>query len=125
MNNIPLVYSCSGCSSPAQMAHYPAIQSDRQGIAEMSCIAGLGGNVKKRVKTTRSGSKIIAIEGCPLACTKACLSHHALQPGLEMDLSRMGVSKKQQEDFDKEQANVIPEALKKTINGEAYTHQAK
>jgi len=60
----------------------------------MSCIAGIGGNVKKLVGPALSGRKIIAIDACPLACTKACLSNHALQPDLEMDLSRMGVSKK-------------------------------
>ena len=38
----------------------------------MSCIAGVGGNVKKLVKTAQSGRKIIAIDGCPLACAKAC-----------------------------------------------------
>src|SRR6516164_4539372 len=55
-NNInkPLVYSCSGCSSAAQMANYFAVQLDRSGIAEMSCIAGVGGNVKKLVKTALS-----------------------------------------------------------------------
>lgn len=31
---LPLVYSCSGCSSAAQMANYLAIQLDRQGDAE-------------------------------------------------------------------------------------------
>jgi uncharacterized metal-binding protein len=43
----PLIYSCSGCSSAAQMANYMAIQIDRKGIADMSCIAGVGGNEKK------------------------------------------------------------------------------
>lgn len=46
MNNerrtLPLVYSCSGCSSAAQMANYVAVQLDRRGAAEMSCIAGVG-----------------------------------------------------------------------------------
>lgn len=43
----PLIYSCSGCSSAAQMANYIAIKIDRKEIAEMSCIGGVGGNVKK------------------------------------------------------------------------------
>ena len=60
----PLVYSCSGCSSAAQMANYLAIQLDRIGIAEMSCIAGVGDNVKKLVRTAQSGRKIIVIDGC-------------------------------------------------------------
>ncbi|WP_343674123.1 putative zinc-binding protein [Chitinophaga sp.] len=121
----PLVYSCSGCSSAAQMANYLAIQLDRQGIAEMSCIAGVGGNVKKLVKTALSGRQIIAIDGCPLACTKACLANHSIQPDMAIDLSRMGVSKRQHEDFDKEQANVLLQDLKTAIHGKAYTHQTK
>jgi len=39
-DNKPLVYSCSGCSSAAQMANYIAVQLDRMDVAEMSCIAG-------------------------------------------------------------------------------------
>lgn len=115
MNNMPLVYSCSGCSSAAQMANYLALRLDRQGIAEMSCIAGVGGHVKKLVKTALSGRKIIAIDGCPLACTKACLSNHAIQPDIAIDLSRLGVSKRQHEDFDQEQANKLLEDLKNAI----------
>lgn len=114
-NNVPIVYSCSGCSSAAQMANYLAIQLDRLGIAEMSCIAGVGGNVKKLVKTALSGRKIITIDGCPLACSKACLSNHSIQPDLEIELTRMGVPKKQHEDFNKEQATVILDNLKITI----------
>lgn len=40
----PLVYSCSGCSSAAQLANHVALQLDRRGVAEMSCIAGVGGD---------------------------------------------------------------------------------
>ena len=50
-NDLPIVYSCSGCSSAAQMANQIAIKLDRTDVAEMSCIAGVGGNVKKLVKT--------------------------------------------------------------------------
>ncbi len=114
-NTTPLIYSCSGCSSAAQMANYLAIQLDRSGIAEMSCIAGVGGNVKKLVRTALSGRKIITIDGCPLACSKACLSNHSIQPDLEIELTQMGVIKKQHEDFDTMQATGILTNLKKII----------
>ncbi|MBL7696980.1 MAG: putative zinc-binding protein [Chitinophagaceae bacterium] len=114
-NNAPLIYSCSGCSSAAQMANYLAIQIDRLGIAEMSCIAGVGGNVKKLVKTALSGRKIITIDGCPLACSKACLSNHSIKPDMEIELTRMGVQKRQHEDFNREQATSILEELKENI----------
>jgi uncharacterized metal-binding protein len=111
----PLVYSCSGCSSAAQMANYLAIQLDRSAIAEMSCIAGVGGNVKKLVKTALSGRRIIAIDGCPLACSKACLANHSITPDVSIELTSLGVKKKQHEDFDKEQADNILKYLKERV----------
>ena len=52
---LPLVYSCSGCSSAAQLANHVALQLDREGLAEMSCIAGVGGDVPSLVRLARSG----------------------------------------------------------------------
>ena len=105
--DLPIVYSCSGCSSAAQMANHIAIKLDRLDLAEMSCIAGVGGNVKKLVKTAKAGRKIVVIDGCPLACSKACLSNHDIVPDLHYDLSKLGVKKVQREDFDPNQAAEI------------------
>lgn len=103
----PIVYSCSGCSSAAQMANYIAIQLDRKNIAEMSCIAGVGGNVKKLLRTAKSGRKIIVIDGCALACSKACLANHGIVPHTHYELTRLGVSKKHHQDFDREEAGQV------------------
>jgi uncharacterized metal-binding protein len=97
------------------MANYLAIQLDRLNLAEMSCIAGVGGNVKKLVRTANSGRKIIVIDGCPLACSKACLANHAIKPDVDIELTRLGVQKKQHEDFDINQAKGILEDLKKQL----------
>lgn len=78
--SLPLIYSCSGCSSAAQMANYIAIQLDRRGDAEMSCIAGVGGNVKSLVRIAISGRPIIAIDGCSLQCVRSCLAKHYVTP---------------------------------------------
>lgn len=111
----PLVYSCSGCSSSAQMANYLAVQFDRAGIAEMSCIAGVGGNVKKLVRTARSGRKIITIDGCPLACSKACLGNHNIAPDMHFELTGLGVSKKNHEDFNRDEANFVFSKIKEFV----------
>lgn len=97
-NDLPLVYSCSGCSSAAQTANQVAIKMDREKIAEMSCIAGVGGDVKPLVRTAKSGRDIIAIDGCPLACCKSCLARHDVQPKYHFDLSKFDVPKRLGED---------------------------
>lgn len=107
----PIVYSCSGCSSAAQMANYLAVRLDREEVAEMSCIAGVGGNVKKLVRMALSGRSIIVIDGCPLACAKACLNNHAVEPDVHVELTNFGVAKRQHTDFDQRQADEILEAV--------------
>ncbi len=108
---LPLVYSCSGCSSAAQMANHVALQLDRRGLAEMSCIAGVGGDVPHLVKIAQSGRPVVALDGCPLACVKSCLARHGLTPDRYHQLHTHGVKKRQHEDFDPAQALAVLEEL--------------
>ena len=113
--HLPLVYSCSGCSSAAQMANYLAIALDRRGLAEMSCIAGVGGDVPKLVRVATSGRPIIGIDGCALACVRNCLARHGVEPSEYHLLSDHGVRKRYQADFDTEEADRVLEALAATL----------
>jgi len=107
----PLVYSCSGCSSAAQMANHVALQLDRRNVAEMSCIAGVGGNVPALVKVARSGRTIIAIDGCALACARSCLERVGVTPTLYYPLQQLGVKKRFHADFDSAQAEAVIAAI--------------
>jgi uncharacterized metal-binding protein len=102
---LPLVYSCSGCSSAAQLANHVAVRLDRLGIAEMSCIAGVGGDVKPLVRKATSGRPVVAIDGCALACAKRCLARHGVAPSQYYLLSEWGVQKRYHEDFNRGQAD--------------------
>ena len=104
---LPLVYACSGCSSAAQLANHVALQLDRCGVAEMSCIAGVGGDVPHLLKVARSGRPIIALDGCPLVCVKSSLARHGLVADRHYQLQRYGVKKRQHEDFDGAQAVLL------------------
>lgn len=106
---LPLVYSCSGASSAAQMANHIAVKMDRLEVAEMSCIAGVGGDVKPLVRTAKSGRPIIALDGCPLNCAAQILKRHGIKADKHYDLSKMGVKKVYYEDFDPQQAAQVLE----------------
>lgn len=108
----PLVYSCSGCSSAAQLANHVAVRLDRSGVAEMSCIAGVGGDVASLLKTARSGRPIIALDGCPLVCVQSSLARHGITPDRHYQLQHYGVRKRQHEDFDPAQAAEVLERVK-------------
>lgn len=89
----PLVYSCSGASSAAQMANHLALRLDRLGVTEMSCIAGVGGDVPSLVRTACSGRPILALDGCPLHCAARILERHGIRPAWHLDPSEHGVPK--------------------------------
>lgn len=99
---LPLVYSCSGCSNVAQLANTIAVRLDRAGLAEMSCIAGVGGRVSSLVNTANSGRPILAIDGCRLQCVRGCLDQHDVQASVHLVLSEQGLKKRYGEDFSSE-----------------------
>ena len=104
---LPLVYSCSGCSSAAQLANHVAMQLDRRGVAEMSCIAGVGGDVPYLLKIARSGRPIIALDGCSLDCVKSCLARHGIEADRHYQLNQYGVKKRLHTDFDPVEAQTV------------------
>ena len=104
---LPLVYSCSGCSSAAQMANQMALWLDRAGAAEMSCIAGVGGGVTGLVRTAQSGRPILALDGCVLHCVRACLERAGVRADTHLTLSDHGVRKRRHADFEVEQADIV------------------
>ncbi|MCZ7603204.1 MAG: putative zinc-binding protein [Melioribacteraceae bacterium] len=90
----PIIYSCSGCSNVAQLANDIAVKINEEEVAEMSCIAGVGGKVKPLVKTALSGRPIIVIDGCPLKCAKACLNNIGVKPDKHITLTDYDLKKK-------------------------------
>ena len=104
---LPLVYSCSGCSSAAQMANHLALRLDRADEAEMSCIAGVGGGVTGLVRTAQSQRPILALDGCVLRCVSACLANAGVVADTHLVLSDHGVKKRKHADFDLGEADAV------------------
>lgn len=107
MKKKPLIYSCSGCSSAAQLANFVAVKVDRSEQAEMSCIAGVGGDVKSLVAVAKSGRPIVVIDGCVLQCAANCLKRHDVKPDKHLVLSNYKVAKRYHQEFDADQAEEI------------------
>lgn len=107
----PLVYSCSGCSSAAQMANEIAVALDRRGDAEMSCIAGVGGDVPSVVRVATSRRPIVVVDGCRLECARACLARHDVEPDLHLMLADHGVRKRKHTDFEPSEAELLTAEL--------------
>jgi uncharacterized metal-binding protein len=106
------------------MANEIALRFDREGRAEMSCIAGVGGGVPVMVRKARSGREIIALDGCPLCCVKSCLNKEGVSPSVHETLSDYGV-RKQRCAFDAVETDEVMkqviENVEATLNGKRKT----
>lgn len=109
--HLTLVYACSGCSSAAQLANHLAVRLDREGHAEMSCIAGIGGQVRPLLRKLEDSAQqqrpIVAIDGCPLSCVASTLALHGVKPSTHIQLGAHGVRKVYHGDYCEDQARVL------------------
>lgn len=86
----------------------------------MSCIAGVGGNVKPLVKVAKSGRPIIALDGCALHCVRSCLEQNEVKPDFHYTLTENGFRKRSiensSEEFNTSLTNNVTEIYQIVIN---------
>jgi uncharacterized metal-binding protein len=61
----------------------------------MFCLAGVGGRVPGIMETTRSSGGILAMDGCPVNCVKACLEQAGFESFEHLQLADLGMAKGQ------------------------------
>jgi len=88
-----VVYACSGCSDAGELADRIARRLAGAGVAEMSCLAGVGGRVKPLMNKAAGAEHILAIYGCPLNCTRHTLELAGFKPSSHLELHRLGLRK--------------------------------
>jgi len=87
------VYACSGSSDTGELADRIARQLTREGAAEMSCLAGIGGRVKSLLHQAEAAERILAIDGCPLNCTRHTLELAGFKNLEHLELHTLGFRK--------------------------------
>jgi uncharacterized metal-binding protein len=88
-----VVYACSGCSDAGELADRIARKLARDGSAEMSCLAGIGGRVKPLMNKANAAERILAIDGCPLNCTRHTLELAGFKNFDHLELHALGFRK--------------------------------
>ena len=88
-----LIFACSGAADVGAVADQAARHIARNGKGKMFCTVGLGGKVESILETTRAASTIIAIDGCPLDCTKRSLAEAGFDECLHLRVTDLGMKK--------------------------------
>lgn len=88
----PVVFACAGCSSAGRLAYDLALELDRRGVAEMSCLAGLACEKKPFLKKV-AGREVWMIDGCPIECALGVMERIARRADVHIRLHDFGVRK--------------------------------
>ena len=89
----PLVYACAGCSFAGRLAYDLALELDRRGIAQMSCLAGVAAE-KKSFLAQLTGRPVWIIDGCAIECAKGVFDRLGKRVDRYIRLHEFGIKKK-------------------------------
>jgi uncharacterized metal-binding protein len=88
-----LIFSCSGAADVGALADQAARKLTKEGAGKMFCLAGIGGRVSGIMKSTEAAASILAIDGCPLDCTKKSLEEAGFKQFNHLRLADLGFEK--------------------------------
>jgi uncharacterized metal-binding protein len=88
-----LIFACSGAADVGTISDRAARKLTADGAGKMYCLAGIGGRVPGIIKTTHEAEKILAIDGCPLDCTKLSLEEAGITEFEHMKVTDLGLEK--------------------------------
>lgn len=88
-----LIFSCSGAADVGAVADQAARRLTKEGAGMMFCLAGVGGGVAPIMEKTKSASKILAIDGCPLNCVAETLKQAGIEHFEHLCVTDLGMGK--------------------------------
>ena len=99
-----LLFPCSGGSNCGQLANTTAVRLTQEDVATMYCLAGIGGHVSVIIASTKSAKRVVAIDGCTVACTKKILEHAGIELTDYIVVTELGIKKTH--DFDSPESDI-------------------
>lgn len=91
-DKLPILFACSGCSNAGQLANQLALALDQQGIAQMSCLAGVGAGKPHFLKQL-VGRQVWVIDGCPIKCSLGVFDQIRERIDVHIRLHELGIRK--------------------------------
>jgi len=70
---------CSGGSNCGQIANQVAVKLTEGGMGRIYCLAGIGGHIQGMIESAGSATRIVALDGCTVACAKKIVEHAGLR----------------------------------------------
>ncbi len=70
-----LVLACSGASNLGQITNSLALRLTQEGVAKMSCLAGVGAHISGFVVSAKDSESLVVLDGCDQQCAHKVVEH--------------------------------------------------
>jgi uncharacterized metal-binding protein len=117
-----ILLPCAGGSNCGQIANQVAVQLDQEGVGRLYCLAGIGAHISGMIESVRSAKRVMAIDGCSLACAKNTVEHAGLRVTDWICITEEGIDKNHQFSITQEEIELIARRTKESL---AMPSQAK
>jgi uncharacterized metal-binding protein len=109
-HSLPIVFACAGCSNAGKVAYELGRTLTERGIAEMSCLAGIGAANPLFLKKLQN-REVWVIDGCPIECCQGVFAQVGEKMDIHIRLHELGVRKNEEVPDANEFENIVTAAL--------------
>ena len=113
-----VVYVCGGSADVGELTDRAARQMDREGIANMSCLAGIGARDADIMFNAEYATRVLLMDGCPKACSQRTFENANLHSFVHFDMSAVGLLKGQSPVTEENIQRVVKKAAELLANDE-------
>jgi len=110
-----LLFPCSGGSNCGQIANQVAVQLAVGDVGKMYCLAGIGAHESVMLDTTRAARRVVAIDGCSVACAKKTIEHAGITVTDWVCVTEEGVDKSHSLLLDETEIELIAHRTKELL----------
>lgn len=110
-----LLFPCSGGSNCGQIANQVAIKLTEDNVGKMYCLAGIGAHESVMLDTARAARKVVAIDGCQVACARKTIEHTGIAVTDWVCVTEEGVAKTPEFKLDPEEIDLIVRRTRESL----------
>lgn len=107
---------CSGGSNCGQITNRAAVNLDIEKIGHIYCLAGIAAHIDGMVESAKGAKRIVAIDGCQVACAKKAIEHAGLTVTDWICVTDEGINKSHEFMMDLEQIELIEHRIKESLS---------
>jgi uncharacterized metal-binding protein len=111
-----MIFTCSGVADVGEIADRASRKLSKLGIGKMFCAVGIGGKVQSIINTTKEADELLAIDGCPLSCSKKSLELAGFENIKQIIVTDYGM-KKGSTEVTEDKIDLIIDKAKSVLSG--------